>query len=230
MNLSVEKVNYKVSEKKILDDISFVMDDGDSVALLGHNGAGKTSLFEALTDVVKPDSGNILFSEKMPFVKCKTRIGVLWDNITLFPWLRVKEVIRYVLSMHGIGHYPIDSYNYLGIKPIENSFMHKLSKGENRKIELFLATIHEPDFLILDEPTSSIDPIIRDYIWHNIILKKNRTVLFSTHQWDEAEKYANKILFIHEGKLLNNPMSGVSLIEKSKFKIKISVHKNIANT
>jgi ABC-2 type transport system ATP-binding protein len=227
MKLSIEHLNYKVSEKKILDDISFTIDDGDILALLGHNGAGKTSLFEVITNIIKPDSGSILFSNKQIFTECKTRAGVLWDNITLFPWLKVKEVIRYVLSMHRIKTYSIESYNHLGINTIENSFMHKLSKGEKRKVELFLAIVHEPDFLILDEPTSSLDPIIRDYVWDNIILKKHRTILFSTHQWNEAEKYANKILFIHNGKLLNSPESSSSLIENSKLKNKVSVHKNI---
>jgi len=224
MNLSVEHINYSISKKELLKDISFQLDEGDILAVLGHNGAGKTSLFEILTDIVRPNSGTVFYDKDKSFSALKGKIGVLWDNISLFPLLKVKEVICYVLSMYHINSIPSNSFNYLELKPIENTLMSKLSKGEKRKVEIFLSTIHDPDMLILDEPTSFLDPLIRDIVWENIILQKNRTVLFSTHHWEEASKFASKIIFLYNGKILNNPASGKEIISSSKFVKKIIVH------
>ena len=227
MNLSVEYINYSISKKEILKDISFQLNKGDVLAVLGHNGAGKTSLFEILTDIVRPDSGKIFYDKDKSFSALKGKIGVLWDNISLFSLLKVKEVIRYVSSMYRIKDVSIDAFNYLELKSIENSLMSKLSKGEKRKVEIFLSTIHDPDMLILDEPTSSLDPLIRDVVWENIILQKDRTILFSTHQWEEAFKFASKIIFLYRGKILNQPATGEEIINASKFSRKIIVHNTV---
>lgn len=225
--LSVERIKYSVSGKTILDDVSFKVEGGEIFALLGHNGAGKTSLFEIITDIIHPESGKILIKENNTFSQCKRDVGVLWDNITIFPWLKVKEVIKYVLSMYDISTFPQEIYNHLGINSIEDSFMNKLSRGEKRKVELFLTTIHNPILLVLDEPTSSLDPMIRNYVWDNVIRGNNKTVLFSTHQWDEALKYADRVAFIYKGRILNKPASGNALILDSHLTTKIAVNNSI---
>jgi ABC-2 type transport system ATP-binding protein len=226
MNLSVEHINYTISGKKILHDISFKINDGDILAILGHNGAGKTSLFEILTGIIRPNTGNVFYNERS-FSSIKGKTGVLWDDISIFPWLKVKEVIHYVSTIHKIKSYSMSYYNYLDLKRIENTFMHKLSKGERKKVELFLSVIHNPELLILDEPTSSLDPLTRNLVWENIILQKNKTILFSTHQWEEAFRYASKIVFLHEGKIINEPCSGEELIHSTQFVQKIAIHNSI---
>jgi ABC-2 type transport system ATP-binding protein len=227
MNLSVKQISYSISGKDLLKDISFQLNKGEVLAMLGHNGAGKTTLFEILTDIIRPDSGKIFYNQNRPFSALKGRIGVLWDNISLFPLLKVKEVINYVSAMYKLDKVPLDSFNFLDLKPIENSLMQKLSKGEKRKVEIFVSTVHNPDLLILDEPTYSLDPIIKNVVWENIILQKDRTVLFSTHQWEEACKYATKIIFLYKGKILNEPVTSEEVINSSGFSKKIITHNTI---
>jgi len=101
--------------------------------------------------------------------------------------------------------------------------MNELSKGERRKVEILLAVMHNPLLLILDEPTSSLDPLIRSSIWGNILANGKRTIIFSTHQWEEAVKFATKIIFIHKGILLNEASSCEQIIQKSNFVKKVIV-------
>jgi ABC-type multidrug transport system ATPase subunit len=227
MKLTVKDIYYNRKEKNILNGIRFQVDTGQVTAVLGHNGAGKSSLFEIVTDVIKPTSGTVLFNDNQSFAKIKHQVGVLWDNIALFPLLKVKEIIRYISSIYGIRQLPVERYSFLELEAIENSMMCKLSKGEQKRVELFIATLHSPDLLILDEPTAALDPIVRGNIWDKVILNEGRTVLFSTHLWDEAFQYADTIIFLHHGRQLNHPASGKELIESSRFKRKIVLNKSI---
>ena len=207
MNLFLNNIKYQVAGKEILNNISFQIFSGDIVALLGENGAGKTTLFEVIAHTINPDHGEIIFNGKSSFSASKDRIGVLWDNIELFPWLKVREVVAYVQSMYGINTLHFDNYRHLGLEKIEDTLMHKLSRGEKKRIYIYLSTIHNPSLLLLDEPTSELDPTIRSIIWNNIFIQNRRTVLFSSHMWEEARKYATKIIFLYKGEILNKPCS-----------------------
>lgn len=228
MNLYLNNIKYEVAGKEILSDVSFAVESGDIVALLGENGAGKTTLFEIIAHLIRPVSGEVLFDEKLSFSASKGRIGIVWDNIELFPWLKVKEVIAYVQSMYHIGSLNVENYSYLELAKIENNFMHKLSRGEKKRVYIYLSTLHNPSLLLLDEPTSELDPRIRSSIWNHIFLRNKRTVLFSSHMWEEARKYATKIIFLSKGKILNAPCSTEELFRSIPVKKKVVVSQEAA--
>ena len=227
MNLTVQNINYKIKNQEILKEVSFSLNDGDILAVLGSNGAGKTSLFEIITGIIMPTSGTIIFDKKSSFTDVKKNVGVLWDEITLFPLLKVDEVLKYIASIYGMNECPDFMLEYIGITPHLNSYMNELSKGERRKVEILLSVMHNPNLLFLDEPTSSLDPLIRDLIWTNILKSDNRTIMFSTHQWEEAAKFANKIVFINKGKILNKPASAEEIIKGYNISKKIIASNNV---
>ena len=224
--IQISNINYTAKGKVILKNISLDVLDGDSLAILGHNGSGKTTLLEIIVGIIKPTRGNVLFDNKS-FESIKKDVGVIWDNISIFPWLKAKEVIKYISSMYGIENAPMMLYEQLGIKDFENRLMRQLSQGEKKRVQILIATLADPKVLILDEATSELDPLSRNLIWNNILLSKKRTIIFTTHQWEEAEKYATKIVFINDGEMVCKPTDYRSLLEQSMLKQKIVVHKSV---
>lgn len=224
MKLKIDHINLNIAGKQILNDVTFELNDGDILALLGDNGAGKTTLFEIITNLINPSSGNVVFDNSKSFNLIKKDTGVLWDNITLFPWLKVKEIINYVMSIYKIAEIPKIIYETLDLNRIENNFMHTLSKGEKKRVAVLISTLHNPNLLLLDEPTSELDPLVRKHIWENIFCMNNRTILFSTHTWEEAVHYATKIVFIYKGKIINKPCAVRELINSIQFSKKIIIH------
>lgn len=225
--ITIDQVSYRRMEKEILQNVSFTLDEGTRLAVLGPNGAGKTTLFELITGILRPDKGRIYFDDRQTFDQAKRSIGVLWDSLRLFPWLKVKEVIHYVSAMYGLPKLPNIYYGYLELNKIEHSLMQTLSQGEQKRVCIYLAMLGSPDLLILDEPTSELDPFIREKIWKHIFLPEDKTLLFSTHHWEEAADYATHIAFMHNGKMLNVPCPVAALLSNTRLMEKIVVGKDV---
>lgn len=218
--ISIENISYKVDNKTILQDINFTVDSEDLFALIGKNGAGKTSLFEIILKDIKPTKGMVSFSNIIGNNFKNT--GVVYDHLPLFPLLKVKEIIDYFSSIYGIKSsiIPPKYFEVFGLNEILNSFIKSLSQGERKKVGLFLSIIHNPTLLILDEPFSNIDPTVIDSIWQ-VLKENNRTILFTTHNWKEVEEVATKIAFINKGKIVMQPSSSEEIIQSLPQKRKI---------
>ncbi|MDR1200159.1 MAG: ABC transporter ATP-binding protein [Tannerellaceae bacterium] len=223
--IELNNVSYSVKGRDILNEITFSLNKGDRLAILGHNGSGKTTLLEIMTDITKPRTGKVLY-QGYGFKSVKKEVGVVWDNITFFQWLKPKEVIEYVSSMYkkNINH---SLYELLEIGRFENNLMRKLSQGERKRVQIYIATFHNPNYLLLDEATSEIDPLMKDRIWQDVFLGTAKTLIFTTHQWEEAEKYATKFLFLHKGNMMNSPKEIKELIAESNLSKKVVVHNSI---
>lgn len=225
--VAIDHITYSVGKRSILKDISMEINKGEVFALLGDNGSGKTTMIEVLVGFINADSGEISFENGNSFGDIKEHTGVLWDDLSIFPLLKVKEVIHYISNIFGLKETNYRQlYDRLELDKIQNQLMKKLSRGERKRVEILLATMHKPDLLILDEPTSELDPLVREKVWHNIFLQ-DRTILFTTHQWEEARKYANSIAFIYNGKLLNKPSSYDNLARSFAFSNKIITSKEV---
>jgi len=213
-----ENITYKVKEKVILNNISFKIGNGEVFALLGYNGAGKSTFIDILTHSFHADKGSVkIYGEDFPAVK--TKVGVLYDSISLIPLLRVRELIHFFCTIYKIDQQELTPLiKILDLNRISNSMFSSLSKGERKKLGILLTLINDPSLLVLDEPTSDLDPLIREVCWLKIFRAKGRTVFFTTHIWEEAEKYADKIAFIHKGKLLTEPDSPVSFLSEKYIK------------
>jgi ABC-2 type transport system ATP-binding protein len=175
---------------------------GERLALLGPNGAGKSSLIDVITGAVTPTSGSAQVFAR-PFREVKQRVGVLYEYASLFYNSRVREIIDYIRVVYQTPRKQAsDLMQALGVDKYENELVNKLSKGERRKIGVILTLLHDPELVILDEPTSALDPMVRDVIWR-LVLNKQRSIFFTTHTWEEAEQYADRIAFIHEGEIIH---------------------------
>ncbi|HKJ31477.1 MAG TPA: ABC transporter ATP-binding protein [Balneolales bacterium] len=227
-DIAVEHISYQIHEQMIINDLSLQVNRGERLALLGHNGSGKTTLINIMTGLIKADRGKVTYTDnKKSFDKIKNITGIIWDNISIFPLLKVNEVVHFIAHLYSIDSDAYtDTYHLLELQDIQNKFMRKLSRGEKKRVEILLSTMHSPRLLIMDEPMASIDPLLREKIWNNIFLK-NKTLFFTTHQWEEAKKYATSIAMIHKGRLLNKPASYKELLASFKFTIKIITTKDV---
>jgi len=228
--LQANNISYSIQGTSVLNDVSLSVDAGEVVALLGQNGSGKTTFIELLCSMVKPSSGSFDFFGKGSFEKNKRDIGVLWDNPVIFPMLKVKEIIGFIQAIYGVTELPQHIYSLLEVEKIKNRFFYQLSKGERKRVAIFLSVLHNPSLLVLDEPTADLDPMIREVIWRNIFHSENRGVLFTTHLWEEATKHATKIYFIYNGRIVSDALSPQRIRQESAYQQKIVVSKDLFNT
>ncbi len=230
MRLELKNVSYEVAGKRILHDVSFCVEEGETLAILGRNGAGKSTLFEVITGVATPKEGAVEFEANRTFANVKKRVGVLWDDLSIFPLLRVGEVINYIAAIYGMKQCPPHLVDLVGLRSVLNTFASKLSRGENRKLGILLCVMHSPSLLILDEPTSALDPVAREIVWTDVFKAMGRSILLATQQWEEAMTYADKVAFIADGRLLCGPKEPQKVVADSNLAYRVVVDKDLRLT
>lgn len=202
--LRCQQLGYETEGKKLLSDIDFAVARGQKVALLGHNGAGKSTLIDLLTGAIRPSEGQVHWYGQAIGQLNRHKVGVVFDELNAFLLLTVGEVIRYFSLIYGQKDH-IRARHLIELLDIEKNLKKQvrvLSKGERKKLWLLLAVIHRPEFLIMDEATAELDPAIKNLAWERIILEDpERSILFTTHSWEEAQRYADSIVFLDNGKM-----------------------------
>jgi len=196
-------------EQKAVDDISFSLNKGEIVGFLGPNGAGKSTTMKIITGYIKPDEGTAVVSginvQRDPLA-AKRKIGYLPEANPLYYDMYVQEYLGFVADVHAVRDKKnkINSIiNTVGLTPERRKRTGQLSKGYKQRVGLAAALIHDPEVLVLDEPTTGLDPNqileIRDLIRN---LGKNKTVLFSTHILQEVEALCDRVVIINKGKII----------------------------
>lgn len=217
------KNNFWEKPNRVLDNISFKISKGDLVGFLGANGAGKTTLIKILMDFSRADSGEVIFSDGLGIniEAAKSRIGYLPEKPYLYPYLTGREFLIYAAQLNEISISEIDSLieKYSIMLKIDFALDRPIktySKGMQQRLGFISSIIHNPKFLILDEPLSGLDPVGR--IEFKKILKdlnnEGVTIFFSSHVVSDVEEICNKIIFIEKGKLFYDGEIE-SLIEKN---------------
>jgi ABC-2 type transport system ATP-binding protein len=211
--IQLNSVDFTIDEKEILKEVSLTINRGETFALLGGNGAGKTTLLDMISGNQRPTSGTVKVLDGA--AGNNPRVSILSDVVPLFPMLKVKEILHYFAAFQGLSPSPDDRLvEILGLEDIEDKLFRSLSKGQRKRVGLYLALSSKPDILIMDEPTSDLDPMIRERIWKQLLSDTDITVLFTTHDWEEAREYADRLTFIHEGVLLGVPATPAALLAK----------------
>jgi len=205
------------------DSINITIPKGSVYGLLGPNGAGKTTLIRMLATITVPDSGEILFNGELLNSNHTQYMGYMPEERGLYKKMTVWDQLIFFAEIKGVkkkdamerASYWLDR---LGISEWKKKKMEELSKGMAQKVQFLCTVIHQPKFLILDEPFSGFDPVNADLV-KELVLEMNKngtTILFSTHRMDNVEELCDELAIIHEGKII---ISGKSTdIRRDKFK------------
>jgi ABC-2 type transport system ATP-binding protein len=208
--IEISNLSKSYGRHKAVDQISFEVTRGEIVGFLGPNGAGKSTTLKMLTGFLPPTSGAARIAGKDIFresLEVRKKIGYMPENVPLYIDMRVKEYLRFRGGLHGLsrGHLRkrmAEVMETCGLTQVRRKMIKTLSKGYRQRVGLADALIHEPDLLILDEPTNGLDPnqiqAIRRLIKN---LGEKHTILISTHILSEVEMTCNKVVIIDEGKI-----------------------------
>ena len=226
MSLEIKNISKKYGNQEALSNISFSLNKGDIVGFLGPNGAGKTTLMKIITSTLKQDSGEVTVFGKSTIseeIETKSVIGYLAEHNPLYKEMNVIEYLQFIASLYKIKDFNIIE-NIISKTGLENEKTKKieaLSKGYKQRVGIAASLIHNPKLLILDEPTTGLDPNqlveIRNLITE---IGKDKIVLLSTHILQEIPKICNHIIIINRGRIVEN----IKMKELEKSKINLEDH------
>ena len=208
MKLEVKDLRKSFGDKEILHGISFSIESGKALGLLGRNGAGKTTTIRILMDVFRADSGTVTVDGR-PFHPKKFRIGYLPEERGLYPKKGVQEQLIYLAQLRGSSHADAKEQSMrwlkrLGVEEYAQRKLETLSKGNQQKVQLAQTLVCDPDLVILDEPFSGLDPvnsqILKDVIQEQI--EAGKLVVFSSHQMSYVEEFCEDIVLINHGEIV----------------------------
>ncbi|MFD2516451.1 gliding motility-associated ABC transporter ATP-binding subunit GldA [Salinimicrobium flavum] len=207
MSIQVNKISKYYGEQKALNEITFSIKTGEIVGFLGPNGAGKSTLMKILTGYMEPSSGEAFvngFSLNQDLLKAQKSTGYLPEHNPLYTDMFVREYLAFSSSIYKIPNSRIEEVILqTGLLPEANKKIEQLSKGYRQRVGLANALLHDPEVLILDEPTTGLDPNqlveIRDLIRET---GKTKTIFLSTHIMREVEALCERVIIISKGKIV----------------------------
>lgn len=187
-----------------LADVSFTLESGKIIGLLGPNGSGKTTLIKIINGLLTPTEGAVYVDGDRPGPKTRAKVAYLPDNIYLNSWMTVNQIVEYFQDFYEdfSAERAYEMLGRLNISP--NQRLKTLSKGNKEKVCLILVMSRQAKLYILDEPIAGVDPAARDYVISTIINNYNphATVLISTHLIADIEQVLDEVLFIHQGRVI----------------------------
>lgn len=209
--LEVKNVTKVFGEIRAVDDASFEIPEDTIFGLIGRNGAGKTTTIRILMNIYLPNSGEVIFRGAPVGHEFRSRVGYLPEERGLYKKMKVLETVLYFAELKGKKGKDVTEKAKEYLERFEltgrmNSKLETLSKGNQQKVQFISTIIHDPDFIVLDEPFSGMDPINTELL-KDIMLEKRREgkiIIFSTHLMDYAEKLCDHIAMIHKGKIILN--------------------------
>lgn len=207
MSIQVDSVVKNYGHQKALNQVSFSIDSGEIVGFLGPNGAGKSTMMKIITTYIEPTSGSVSvngFDTINKGMQVKRSIGYLPEHNPLYLDFYVKEYLKFHADIHKIGKKRIQEViDLVGLIDIKGKKIGQLSKGYRQRVGLAAAILHDPEVLILDEPTTGLDPNqlkeIRGLIKE---IGKKKTILLSTHIMQEVEAMCDRVIIINKGNIV----------------------------
>jgi ABC-2 type transport system ATP-binding protein len=228
VSIEVIGVTKIYGQQKALDDVSFTINRGEIVGFLGPNGAGKSTMMKIICCYLPQSMGTVKVNGldvKEDSIQVRKKIGYLPEHNPLYLEMYVKEYLEFVLGLYGKSENKkqkvSDIIELVGLKIEQNKKISALSKGYRQRVGLAQALIHQPEVLILDEPTTGLDPNQLVEI-RNVIKSagKEKTVLFSTHIMQEVEAVCDRIIIISKGKIVaDENKAGIKNLQSTKKQI-----------
>lgn len=210
MKLEVKNITKSFGDKEILKGISFSVESGKALGLLGRNGAGKTTTIRILMDVFHGNSGEILLDGEK-FNPRKIQIGYLPEERGLYPKREILEQMVYLARLRGIGrNQAVENarkwLKRLQVLEYEKKLLETLSKGNQQKVQLASTLVCDPEIVILDEPFSGLDPVNSQILQEVVqeLISDGKIVIFSSHQMSYVEEFCEDVVIINHGEVVLN--------------------------
>jgi ABC-2 type transport system ATP-binding protein len=205
--LELRNLRRSFGDVKALDDVSFSVPEGSIVGFVGPNGAGKTTAMRIVLGVLEPDAGEVLWRGTPVDGRARRRFGYIPEERGLYPKMRVLDQLVYLARLHGVSKHTAaaratDTLSLLGIEDRAQDRVESLSLGNQQRVQLAAALVHEPEVMVLDEPFSGLDPVGVDVLAG--LLRRQATnhgapVVFSSHQLDLVERLCDAVVLIDRG-------------------------------
>ena len=211
MSLEVININKSYDGLKALNNISFKLKKGEIVGFLGPNGAGKSTLMKIITSFINQDSGEVIISsinKDLDTILTKSKIGYLSENNPLYNDMKVVEYLNFISQLYKLKNSKkriLLVSKQIGLEKVMNQEINSLSKGFKQRVGIAAALVHDPEILLLDEPTTGLDPNqlvqIRQLIKE---IGKKKIILLSTHIMQEIPKICNRVIVINNGNIVDD--------------------------
>jgi ABC-2 type transport system ATP-binding protein len=212
--LTVKNLRKTFGPLVAVNDVSFSVASGQLVGLLGPNGAGKTTTVSMLTGLITPDRGEVLIASHRldgDTDPAKRRIGLVPQDLALYDELTARENLRFFGALYGLSGATLEAAMQQALALVELSdrardLVKTFSGGMKRRLNLAAGLLHDPDILLLDEPTVGVDPQSRNAIFDNLeaLKKRGKALLYTTHYMEEVERLADRVVVIDHGNVIAN--------------------------
>jgi len=210
--ISVKNLTKYYKDLKAVDDLTLEIRKGEVFGFLGPNGAGKSTSINMICGLLKPTGGEVWMNGKKTAgeegKKLRAKVGVCPQNIIIWPKLTCYEQLVFIARMYGVPsklarNRADELLEQLGLMEKRNKLAHTLSGGMKRRLNVMMALMHDPEIVIFDEPEAGLDPqsriLVREFILETA---RDKTVIFTTHNMDEADRVSDRVAIIDRGKLL----------------------------
>lgn len=209
--IKAENLKKSYGSTVAVKDVSFEAQKGQTLGLLGPNGAGKTTTIQLLCGLLKPDAGNITLDGKTnpELIEVRMSLGVVPQALALYEELSALENLRFFGKIYGLSGQKLKErvnkcLDIAGLAKRSKERVSKYSGGMKRRLNMVCSLLHDPPILLLDEPTVGVDPQSRNLIFETIedMSKQGRTIIYTTHYMEEAQRLCDKVAIIDHGKIL----------------------------
>ncbi|MFR1671762.1 MAG: ABC transporter ATP-binding protein [Candidatus Gastranaerophilaceae bacterium] len=207
MSIEVKNLVKTFGDKRVIDDVSFKVNDSEALAIVGFSGSGKSTILKLICGLITPDSGEIITSEGD--IAMVFQYSALFDSLDVAQnisfALRERKDLRNKYSEDEIKNIVAEKLEMVGLKGIENKFPSELSGGMQKRVSFARAIVTEPNSILYDEPTSGLDPISSTLIEDYIVRLKDETHAASvvvTHQMSTIKRTADRVIMLYDGKIV----------------------------
>jgi ABC-2 type transport system ATP-binding protein len=212
--LQVEQLSKRYGDRLAVNGISFAIAAGETVGLLGPNGAGKTTAIAMISGISRPDGGQVSLGGVRVTQDAnvlKRRVGLVPQDLALYDELSAWANLQLFGGLYGLGTEHLrqradDALALVGLAGRRNERVKTFSGGMKRRLNIAGALLHDPDLILLDEPTVGVDPQSRNAIFDNLeaLKRRGKTLLYTTHYMEEAERLCDRVLILDHGRILAN--------------------------
>lgn len=205
--VQVDSVSKNYGKVTALRDVSLSIPRGQATAVIGQNGAGKTTLLEIIVNLRRADRGSVsvLGVDVPTHPNIVSRIGIQLQQVAMFPMVKVRRYLDLFSKLYGVAKPSDELIDQLGLRNHLNKKYSELSGGLKQRTLLALAMLNDPEILILDEPSTGLDPIARETLWafiENWLKDGKRTLLLTSHFMDEVERLCSRVVVLVEGQIV----------------------------